>query len=64
MGDEYVDTETMARLLKVSAAKVRDLAKSGAIPSLRLGRRSPRYHPPAVFRSLQEGRQPGREGRK
>jgi excisionase family DNA binding protein len=51
---QFVDTEGLAEVLKVSTDKVGDLCKEKRIPFLMLGRRTRRFHLPTVLRALEQ----------
>lgn len=53
-GEEYMDAAHLADLLSLPPASVRRLARTGAIPSIRVGRRTLRFDVGEVMAVLKE----------
>ncbi len=59
MSDRLLDAREVAELLNVPVSWVRESTRSGAMPSIELGRYR-RYHRDDVLRWLEECKRPGR----
>ena len=60
MADDLLTAEELAAKLRVRPATVRDWARRGRIPTVRLTRKTVRYRLPAVVEALQADQRGGR----